>query len=278
MKTIKKQVIYLLLIGFVFTGACKKEDPATPKNNTSNTGQDTTNNNQPVEKQCFLTITKYPTNSYFNRTENLYNSDMNLIKITSFDSSGKLSGYMVYEYSNGLLTKGTNYSANGTTDTYVTYEYKGNNLVSIRSFNIISGSYKEINRNEYEYGANGKVLKQTSYTVDGSFNLKLNGFSNWAWDENGNVISIKNYFNNNYNGETQYTFDDKKNFRKNMPGVSPIYISKNNPKSWKIIDSQGKTTNEYLFSYQYNSDNYPLSMSQNFQGATSTNTYEYTCK
>ncbi|MNE32671.1 hypothetical protein D3C80_1262920 [compost metagenome] len=120
------------------------------------------------------------------------------------------------------------------------------------------------------------------YNIDGSITKKSNNSSSvYFFDNNGNISKVKNYYNNSLQSTYDYNYDAKNNPFKNVIGYNPLLFGPNlmiwsmstNNVTKQTITGSGSTN--FDNSYQYNSQDYPISCSSTSLGQTTVATYFY---
>lgn len=110
----------------------------------------------------YLTITDADGNSSTQATENKYDADGKLLQVST-SIGGTEAAYTNYSYDdNGRLASTVSVTASAVINTTYTYD-DNDNLLSALEENQNSGDYL---RKDYEYDADGDVIKQSTYTAE----------------------------------------------------------------------------------------------------------------
>ena len=185
-----------------------------------------------------------------------------LMKITYTDGSKD-----VYTYANNKLSKRELYEGGAIMQTD-TYEYDSNG--KLKDF-YSAGESNEVNfHNAYVYNSNGTITvkeygDETENNFSQTYTLTLT---------NGNIVS---YISDNYTNT--YTFDDKNAAEKNTFAIDVMNLGwceggVNNmlTSHWDI---NGSNIQETTTVYTYNSNNYPATSVETFDGEVTTTQYIY---
>ena len=128
-----------------------------------------------------------------------------LVEANAYDENGNLSYTSVYEYdTQGNLTKRTELDAEGNVSQSHEFEYddKGNKT---KSFGMDGSGSTYVSLYENEYDSNGALTKVATCSEDGTIDFLE------EYDDNGNVVLMTCYQDNNPFSYYKYTFDDKGN-------------------------------------------------------------------
>ncbi|GAA3792665.1 hypothetical protein GCM10022271_26240 [Corallibacter vietnamensis] len=214
-------------------------------------------------------------NSFGHVSDFTYDSENRLTE-WGYQETGSSSYSDTYTYtynSNGLLSS---YSANSEN---VTITYNGNIITLTGQIEGNANSQAEI-----ELDNNGLIIKFT----------ESNQYTNFGYDSNGNLVSAQSYDNtDNLLSEFTLQYDDKINpFYGQMESIyierfieffwefDGIYIGGFEGYSFPFLKNNITSINEVsggtiIFTYTYNSEDYPTNVSANFSGDTVIYDIEY---
>lgn len=185
-----------------------------------------------------------------------------LMKITYTDGSKD-----VYTYANNKLSKRELYEGGVIVQTD-TFEYDSNG--KLKHFYSTDESNEVNHHNVYVYNANGTITVK-EYTDETENNL----FETYTLTlTNGNIVS---YISENYSNT--YTFDDKNAAEKNTFAIDVMNLAWHeggvNNMLTLHFDNNGNNIQEITAVYTYNSNNYPVSCVNTFDGEVTTIQYIY---
>ncbi len=214
------------------------------------------------------------------------------------------NNYSLFSYVNGKLSKletisnsklfrsiSLNYDGKNKpqTENYITpfqellkkYYYDSSSKLDSMDIMFVDGTniYKQYRHLKYYYNSLNQLSKTEYYNTE----YKLIFTTEYKYDGAGNTIERRFYDSNGLNELTKMTYNNK---------INPWYIlkdwlidynasmSKNNLTSSSSIYSNNSQKNtETIFTYTYNSDNYPISktmeITRNNIKTTLTERYEY---
>lgn len=232
-------LIGLSLIAAMAFTSCEKDDETNPE-----------------EKKLYPTkITEYDDGVIDDNTIYEYNANKQLIKTDygydyyetfEYDADGRLQ--IIKEYDNNEMYK------------YDSLEYNvDNQVVKIQEYQP-SGE----KRGWYvlEYDLDGNLSKKSEYLTDGS----IYSYNEYTFDTNGNMLSEKYFYEDYTTGtiptdvydETVYEYDSKNNIYKSW-GAPFMWESHVNNIIKEVFTQtpDGQDNYSVIYSYKYNSDNYP---------------------
>lgn len=229
-----------------------------------------------------------------NSVETTYTYDDNNRLISELSNYGSMT-FFQYDGAGHIIKSGTVDKSGRTnpyvadTTSYYTFEYKGDNVVAYDQFNSHPGShqYTETGPGTYDYSNDGKIVTANFFVSGSNATWKGFGADTVTFDSLNNIVKfVDNYFGDTYSS-TVYQYDQKHAAFNNPAHVKfPLILQKfygaNNMTQVTISDKDGVHTSTYT--YQYNADGYPTSMTANeYQGVSSgnityTDTYQYTVR
>jgi hypothetical protein len=201
---------------------------------------------------------------YSDGEENTFN--YNDTKLTKVNMKG---GYTNITYSGDLIIKTEGFEANNTLQV-VEFNYSLNKLSQIKTY---SSPNKLETIQNYSYNSDGTITIAESYYNSLNVLTNINRTKNY-YDTAGNKIKTEVLENNNVVRTLNYTYDTKNSPFKNITGIHVLFL--NNYSEGSVINNLTNGPNSSK-SYQYNSQNYPVSEKevQIVGGGTITATYFY---
>lgn len=260
-----------LIAASTIVSSCKK-DPVDPVDPT------------PAEPKCYVTNTK---ENGVNYQQYVYGASNRLEKINTYGQDGTT----VEEYSqitydgSGRATRVDEYVGTDMTG-YTTIEYDGSNRPSKARIYAedSTGGLSEVAQLTNVY-TNNQVTRSNVYFVDNGTPV-LFLYQEYSYTS-GNIVNEKTYFADAFgqgqlNSTSDYQYDNKKNpyLLLNMPVLfSGAAMSTNNPTSATYKDRNGATTDSETYTYVYNGNGYPTSVTTTpSQGSPYTTEITYNCK
>jgi hypothetical protein len=240
-----KKILYLLSITFLMLQSC-----------TSGSNDNSSNSSSDILIKEF-----YNSNGEYSKFIYIGNK---IKKIDNTDGS-----YAIFSYTNDLITQMSEYSNTGTLLTIKNYYYLNDNLVQTKTFENGILSYQE----DLIHNSNGMITITESSYVSGNQNFSA---PYKMYFSNGNCIKIED------SGHTAlYSYDTKNSPFKGITGFSKLIrlgdliITNNNPVT--IINPiYSNSTNTINYSYQFNSQNYPILITSSQSGIpNSTTSFTY---
>jgi hypothetical protein len=207
-----------------------------------------------------------------NYTEYFYDSSNKIIKVKSYfkvPTGEEFERETKYEYdkNESNIKKETTFSTYiGVPQySYLSYEYNEQNLISKTKayLRMSDGNYDLRSTTIYDYDNSNRLSNTKVYSPESIERKRKELF----YDSNGNVIETNFYQDGNLSFNDKYEYDNMINpLRQNVAGTSIYTISKNNPiKHISTNFMLGNDTSVTEFNYEYNSEGYPLSYSQDSQ-------------
>ena len=187
---------------------------------------------------------------------NYYGSKLS--NILYFDGSTS-----TFTYSGDLIIKEQNNGTNGSNYVY-TYNYL-NDVLNSSTSNIFAAPSTNYNYvHTYTYNSDGSLTATVTGTYSNSGNTQSSNSKHILYFSQGNCVKIENYNSSNIlTGSSTYTYDTKNNPYKNVTGYYSLHafngFSINNQITETHKNAQGVTDVIYQTSYQYNSQNFPIS-------------------
>lgn len=181
----------------------------------------------------------YPSSETVNYT---YNGDL-IIK--EENNGGRVNSVSNFNYSNNLLSSLTGNESTSTISKSwnATYSYNSNGSITVmntKTNNQLGQTPTTINSKHIRYYSQGNCIKDEEYSIS-----------------NGIATLI---------GYVTYSYDTKNSPYKNITGLNALYKPQglsfiNNLISEVDYNASGFITSTYQITYQYNSENYPISSS-----------------
>lgn len=263
-------VVAVLLLASI---SCKKKDSSSSPANS---------NKPKVYLLTKLTRDKVVTTYAYDANNRLISEAYNVLSPTD-----GIITFFQYDAGGHIIKSGVTNPRGTDTGAYYAFEYSGDNVVAYHYFSHGNGiiGYTEIDYGTYDYTNNGKIV--TAY----HFNKGQNGWGGFGADTitYDSLDNIIRYVDDNYADGYNYTVYqyDQKHASFNNPShvkfpwiLQQIYGANNKIRS---ILKDGRAVKDITYSYQYNPDGYPTSMSakEDFSQDSDhsyeahTETYEY---
>ena len=261
MEFLKKVNAWILGLAVLLTVSCKKDDPL-PNHNVTNTT---------IESNCKLL--------FIGGIDTLYGDRYN------YDINGKLIGINKYQRFETLdydgldrIIRNNLYSLDSVLSGYFTYHYNGNGqLIKLKSFLLRSpGTLVEEDNITFVYNPNGELIERNHFSSPQSalpfYSLK------YLRKPNGDV-EIKFYLDANVSGNPQldrienYSFDNKKGFYSGISNIINYNFlpTEHNVVAIKVYDKSYNLYSESTFSYNYNQEGYPITITTYNNGVLQAN-------
>lgn len=204
---------------------------------------------------------------YSDGVENTFN--YNGTKLTKINIVGE-GEYLNITYSGDLIIKIEWFTANNIGSEVTEFNYSLNKLSQIKTY--ISPNRLEIIEN-YSYNSDGTITIAESYYNSSNVLTNSNPRKNY-YDTAGNKIKTEFLQNNKVISTLNYAYDTKNSPFKNITGAHVLFLEDDSVGS--VINNLTNGPNSSK-SYQYNSQNYPVSAKeiQIVGGGTITATYFY---
>ena len=202
---------------------------------------------------------------YSDGEENTFNYDGT--KLTKINIVGE---YVNITYSGDLIIKTEFFTANNTLEDVQEFNYSLNKLSQVKFY---SSPNKLETIENYSYGSDGTITIAESYYNSSNVLTNSNPRKNY-YDNAGNKIKTEFLQNNRVVSTLNYAYDTKNSPFKNITGAHVLFLD--NDSVGSVINNLTNGPNSSK-SYQYNSQNYPVSAKeiQIVGGSTITATYFY---
>ncbi len=227
--------------------------------------KDISDNSSPDNSNSVL-VKKIAFSNMVNPAIYTYNGNK-LVKVLGNDGDA----YLIFTYMGDLITKTEWVNLNNVSSgEYNEYIYKDNKLTQKKAYaeNILQYIY------DYVYNTDGTTQgKVTGY--NGNSNISI---FKYYYDGVGNMIKSEQFYHNTLSSTTNYTYDTKNNPFKNITGFRVLAVagsSSNNIVKVKSTYLDSSSVLEEINSYQYNSQDYPISCLSTEPNRTITTTYYY---
>lgn len=247
--------LYLLAIASLAFTSCSKDD-------------DNTKAEEPGKRIIARTSAA---SAYRDSLAYVYNTEGKIIESQYFnnalingnDSKVNLKYSTEFKYDKDKIQQRFFYEWSGTTKTLYmkdTLEY-ATNTIKLTSFNFIDSKFVFYRTQEIQLNSSNQPVKfifsELNYTI-------------WEYSSN-NIVTIKEFQNGTLSRTLSYSFDTKKSHLKGIPDLLLNYDYYNTNNITKEISSTGIERN---FTYEYDADEYPISITQ----TTSSNPYSTSYK
>lgn len=187
--------------------------------------------------------------------------------------------YMNFTYSGDFITKIEWYSAFNVSEQRNEYTYSSNKLIQMKLYSTASRLESVYN---YNYNTDGSVTVSGS-EYNGVDMIDQGDLSKIYFDVSGNKIKEEYLGNNVVNSTYYFTYDIKNSLYKNITGLKYLnsygetFFSVNNLLSEKYSSGgSSQITTNIVNTYQYNNQDYPISVTSTRYGeTTSTGTIYY---
>jgi hypothetical protein len=210
------------------------------------------NNNEPFIGVQLTSV------QFSNGTSNNYTYNGNkLVKITNTTGD-----YQKFTYQGDLIQKAEYFNSANQISTIVEYTYNGNKVTKIKEF-AVDGSY--LKQSDFTYNNDNTI--NVIYILYNGLNVIDEGQYKDFIDAQGNRYKRQELPNGVI---TNYIYDNKNSPYKNITGYFPNMFEKNN------VTQIVRYNNTVINTYQYNSENYPTSVTQSGLGTMPGSTiYNY---
>jgi hypothetical protein len=229
-----------------------------------------------VESKCFLT-----TESDDERINTFtYASD----KLSAFNTTYPASPADNKSYTVTFDSKG-NLAKDDDGKSYTLYTYNDKNQLTRRvTFNSIDNKQKR--GTSYEYNSSGQLVKSIDFELTAATSYSYDTYEYTSVSAK-NSIRGKHFItaNDNLITITEYEYDDKKRFAKDLGFSASLFAppAENNVTKRIEKDASGKVNYTTVYTYEYNENGYPTQMvkvgtTPGSTSSTTTTTYTYNCK
>lgn len=250
-----KKLIYLLSITFLILQSCSSDENGNSDSNETN-----------------VVLVKKIVNSIDGEINLSYNGT----KLTKMTFTG--GGYVNITYSGDLIDKMEWFSSNNVSEQRNEYSYSSNKLTQ---FKLYSSNNKLEEISNLTYNSDGSITELISIYNGKTLPSSTISYKKY-FDSVGNIIKQEQFSNNVVIATRFYTYDKKNSPFKNVTGINIVgisglgFFSKNNILSEEISStSSPQMTKDVANTYQYNSQDFPISKTSTSYGQTSTETYFY---
>lgn len=241
-----KKIIYLLSIGFLILQSCSSSDNSLQSSSSVL-----------LKKAVWNDGTIY---------DYLYQGN----KITKIQ--GNDGSYSNFTYTGDFITKVDNFEVNSLYNGHDEFLYSGNNLIQIKEFEGI------VFKRKIDFVYNNDNTRTRTHTVYNGTNTTTIVYKEYYLNDEM-IKEEKLNANGSVNTTTVFTYDNKNYIFKNVTGYKNIINwydiggpLHNTIKTVSTSTNYNTITN-YLF--EYNSNNYPTSVTTSSQGITDIGEYYY---
>jgi hypothetical protein len=255
-----KKLILALPLLLIF--ACKKIDNSSNSNNNNNN-----NNNTTVVKDtgCFLTqFSEVTASGQDDHIDSYTWQNGQLIQLVRKYKDAVYKD--VYRYNSSNQLERVEYYENDSLIQVQKYSY-GVNEIKVDLIQDIDSSHLTFTL------TNGHVAEYKNVSF---YQNVISVFDQKCTWKDGDLIKEDIYNNDSFVASEIYEYDNKQNPELKKPDA--FQRSRNNVIRQYVVDSKGNKSSEALYTYTYNTNGYPVTVSETSSFESYTASYTYDCK